>query len=467
MLEDVPGLINPIIQAMIQTSRQQGETADRAQRAQALKDEAAYKQAELKHQQAVLDEQTHNHEQGMDLNRQQLEIYKKQLDAQLEEEGLKRLKTKVGLAGQGVDIGKALAQGAAPDAGIPSQQEQQANILSMLQGKSQAESQGQGQGQIAAQLSDPGQQLFKQQQKAEQDKQDRLFQQQQLLETMKGAQAETMGHNRDAAAASRANIEGMYHLRGIALMHSLGLDSGDGSAANKAKTLLDGIYDGNTDPDKLSKDDKQLVTNYAAANGETVPTGAVFKSYKQVLDNSSTIQGILSQARDAATKYSMDSPNSTSLGNKNMSMGPFGVHSPIPGTDANGLAPGSPASAAIEGLNTTVGKFIPTLEGSNRQSDQNRAAQLKGLVNPKNTQAMNLKNINDKATMMNQLLKTDTQGVNPDRLNVALQKRGIVDFGGQNTSAAYKQTATGPNGHKIGSNDGQKWFDVQTGNPIQ
>lgn len=40
---------------------------------------------------------------------------------------------------------------------------------------------------------------------------------------------------------------------------------------------------------------------------------------------------------------------------------------------------------------------------------------------------------------------------------------------GEQTSgqAQYKETATGPNGHKIGSNDGVSWFDVQTGQKVQ
>ncbi len=33
--------------------------------------------------------------------------------------------------------------------------------------------------------------------------------------------------------------------------------------------------------------------------------------------------------------------------------------------------------------------------------------------------------------------------------------------------AAYKQTATGPGGHKIGSNDGQTWYDLTTGQKVQ
>lgn len=50
--------------------------------------------------------------------------------------------------------------------------------------------------------------------------------------------------------------------------------------------------------------------------------------------------------------------------------------------------------------------------------------------------------------------------------------RGNITAGGavsqQQAPASYKQTATGPNGHKIGTNDGgQTWFDVQSGERVQ
>jgi hypothetical protein len=37
----------------------------------------------------------------------------------------------------------------------------------------------------------------------------------------------------------------------------------------------------------------------------------------------------------------------------------------------------------------------------------------------------------------------------------------------QGKPQSYKQTASGPGGHKIGSNDGVNWFDVQTGKAVQ
>jgi hypothetical protein len=478
MLEDVPGLINPIIQAMIQTSKGQKDQQDLELRKEQLKQQADYQKAESAHAAATLAETQRQHDQMMQYNRDMLEkVHIPQIQALFEKQGIDTLAAKTNLRGMGVDLNQALPMGSGSsqggpvdqNAGIPDQTAQQKAVLDELRQKAGI----QAQAPIEAALSGPGQELFSREQQADQAKQQKTFDQQLLLEHARGADAQKLAEMREAAENSRTNTNGYFHLKGIALMHQLGLDPGDGSAANKAKTLLDGIYDGNTDPDKLSKDDKQLVTNYAAANGETVPTGQVFKSYKSTLDNASAVQAILSQARDAASKYSLDSPNSGSAGNKNMSLGPLGVRQPPFGTDTNGLLPGSEAKAAIDGLATTVGKFIPTLEGSQRQSDQNIARQLTGLINPKNTMEMNKKNINDKADLINQQLRTGTQGVNPDRLNVALQKRGIVDFGAQNTPKAYKDKD--PTG-TFGSNDGGqtmfrisdgKQVDPKTGVPIQ
>lgn len=53
--------------------------------------------------------------------------------------------------------------------------------------------------------------------------------------------------------------------------------------------------------------------------------------------------------------------------------------------------------------------------------------------------------------------------------------KGLPNFsGGRNNmqpptqgGGSFKMTATGPNGHKIGSNDGNSWVDVQTGRAVQ
>src|ERR1022692_4180791 len=133
MLEDVPGLINPIIQAMIATNRTQGEQADRAQRAEALKNEAAYKQAELKHQDAVFAETQRQHDQMMQYNTDMLnKVHIPQLQAQMQKEGLEALQSKIAIRGAGGDLNKLLPYGGQgggqgpvdQNAGIPSQQEQ-------------------------------------------------------------------------------------------------------------------------------------------------------------------------------------------------------------------------------------------------------------------------------------------------------------------------------------------------------
>lgn len=59
--------------------------------------------------------------------------------------------------------------------------------------------------------------------------------------------------------------------------------------------------------------------------------------------------------------------------------------------------------------------------------------------------------------------KTETLKEHIGRLDA--ERKGESGDGGG--AKKYKQTATGPNGHKIGSDDGTNWFDVQTGKPVK
>lgn len=475
MLQDVPGLINPIIRSMIENRQIQGQEEDREQRADALKQEATYKQAELKHQQAQLDELTHNHEVTSGLEKQRIDAYKQQLDAQLAHEQIDRLTALIGARGKGADLNKALppqvqGQVSSPtgipipflkdqNAGIPSQQEQQANEIANIQAKAKAGALGTSQGQAQGAMSPEGTQVFNREQEAAKNKEDRSLQNNMILESMRGADAQTLAGINNAASMSRTRLEGANHLQGIALLHNLGMEDGSLTASNRAKDIVDSIYDLRADPDKLSKDDKQLISTYAPGG---FPTGQNYKDYASTVRNLSQVQGIISQARDLAQKYSVDSPGATGKGNAYVRTG-------IPGIGTQGkLTPGSEADVANEGLATTVGKFIPTLEGSNRQSDQNIARQLVGLYDPKATMQMNQQNINNKAKLINQVGNQSFSGLDPDRVNVALQKRGIVDFGGQNLPSAYKLVKVSPDGtHSIGTNDnGKTWFDVQKGTQI-
>jgi hypothetical protein len=343
------------------------------------------------------------------------------------------------------------------NAGIPSEQEHNQSIFNFLQGQSKATAQGTGEGQLAAALSSPGRQLANLQQKAEDDKIQTQYENNRALAILHGGQSDTLETNRLAGEKSLANIRGGYGLAEAKIRANGGGDDD----VNKGQQLFENAAMGLADPDKYSKNDKQTAQNYAISIGKVLPQGQVWKDYKKTLDNASSVQEIIQQAREVANKYSVDSPGSGEAGNKNIRFGSYGAYSPQPGTDANGLAPGSEAKKAIDGLATTVGRFIPVTEASNRQSDQNIGRQLTGLADPKAKTVDNINNINKKVAIINQSIKDGTAGVDPDLVNMALRKRGIVDFGGQNTPAAYKKVING-----FGTNDGIHTFNVQTGKEV-
>lgn len=54
-----------------------------------------------------------------------------------------------------------------------------------------------------------------------------------------------------------------------------------------------------------------------------------------------------------------------------------------------------------------------------------------------------------------------------DELLAVADSGGAAVQPGATAAQTYKQTATGPGGHKIGSNDGTSWFDLETGRPVQ
>lgn len=460
MLEDVPGLINPIIHAMVESQQRNQQGLDRAQRADQLKQEASYKQAELKHQDAQLAELERQHDQTMQYNRDMMtKVHIPQLQALMENQGMENKVRKLQILQGGGKVNPTTG-----DVDLPgSSEEAQAADAHLKQLIAQSQAQGTEQGKAQAALGPEGSEVFKRSKQADLDKQQRLFDQQMQIEMAHGADARQLADINNKAAMSRTNVEQAGHLKGIMLLHSLGLEDGSGSASSKAKTIADGVFKGDVDPDKLSKDDKTLVTNYLAANGETLPTGQGYKKYQGALDSASRLQDIIRMGRDLATKYSIDSPGNTMKGNANFRTG-------IPGIGAvGGITPGSEASSAIENFGTQIGKLIPTLENSARQSDANIARQLLGNFDPKAPMVQNLKNINQTAASYGQILKAGTAGINPDRVNVALQQRGVTDFGGlSNSPSQYKVVKVSPDGtHQIGTNDnGKTWFDVAKGTQI-
>lgn len=87
-----------------------------------------------------------------------------------------------------------------------------------------------------------------------------------------------------------------------------------------------------------------------------------------------------------------------------------------------------------------------------------------GTSDAKLKQAQDLLSTNDSPEAISTALKEVTKLIGYRRDSLT---RGTPLAGQSQAPKTYKKTATGPGGHKIGSDDGQNWVDLQTGKPVQ
>jgi hypothetical protein len=139
---------------------------------------------------------------------------------------------------------------------------------------------------------------------------------------------------------------------------------------------------------------------------------------------------------------------------------------------------GSAAPTNFEALkNAVAGELASALKGNATDPEianvsksiqaANSPAQLQGVIDT-NMHVLGAK-LNTYEQRYQQQIPGDTvySPILPAARRV-FQKHGFDPTAAAAGAATYKQTATGPNGHKIGSNDGGKtWMDVQTGTRVQ
>lgn len=408
MLEDAPGLINPIIHAMVESKQRQQQVLDRAQKADQLKQDAAYKQAELKHQDAQLAELQREHDQSNQyqtdmLNKVHLPLAKAQIDKQHLDQQQQMMQLLKGGATQNPDGGLTLPSG--PDAL-----------------KAEADEIQQKAGAQATGTQTALQPFLDNAEKRREDSETKKLQQDhanKLEEMVKKGEIDKSNAREYATIHGNyelANIRlaGENHLKGI----MLGM-GGDANGADRANQLLKSIYSGQTDYKDLPTNDKKLVDGYTAGTGETVPTNG--KDYKAALDRVGSMQELLNRARELAINNSRDSAGGSTL-NKIT-----GGH--IPALVGSGVFPGTDLDSKIKDFNAFGGQLVKQLEGMNRTSDQDRIRQTIGAFDPAATKEQNLAKINSRVLAMQQVLKNDTVGLPTDRINKVLGDRGITDFG--------------------------------------
>lgn len=265
--------------------------------------------------------------------------------------------------------------------------------------------------------------------------------------------------------AEAAKIHGEYlkanaligmssHLKGIAMMNSLGFEE---NQTEGAKQIVDGVFDGQIDPGKLTQPRRKLMEAYASGTGELASLPLDFKSYKARLDNMSSLQGLVDEYRMIANNYSRDSPGSLLKGNVNFTVPIIGTHG---FTTAGSELSSKLASVKSEG--GTIAAFFDKMTG--RRSEAEVLRETSGWFNPAFTKQQNIDMIEQHVQRLQRDVRSLFTGMSSERINKVLGDRGVTDFGAfQHETTKYKRTSTGPNGHKIGSDNGKDWYDVETG----
>lgn len=444
---------NPIIQAMVQSVQAQQNQQRLDQEMEVQKQNVAAsklsgQQAQQAHDLAELSEKHHNeHENRM------LDIQDSLMRATQQINAANRIKTIHDIimhGGTQQEVAPIVPEGST----VPNSQDLQASEIQRIQGQAQAQSAGQSQGALLAE-----------QQLAEQAHQNRLNEglqnhAQRLLEIEKqGGNAMQLAKIHGSYQQSVASIEGANHLRGIALMHQLGIDDGSGAQANQARDIIDGVYDGNIDWSKLSADQKRAASAYATANGEMAGLPTNTAAYSKKLETMGGLQSLVSQYRDLAQNYSVDSPGSTGKGNYNVSLGPLGTHGVV--------LPGSDLKSKLENVSASGGKLATFYDQQSRKSDAEILRQVSGWFDPSNTVAQNQQKVQANLGQLQDAVKSNFAGMKTDRINKILGDRGITDFGAFQPKVYQQHNVNPQTGQKLGTNDGINWFDRETGQPYK
>lgn len=135
------------------------------------------------------------------------------------------------------------------------------------------------------------------------------------------------------------------------------------------------------------------------------------------------------------------------------------INKPLRAIDSKllGSADQAAFNAARQTAVTEIGKVLSSASGNGVLSDSARE-EVQHLIGPDAT----MKQIVAAARILKQDMGNRKESYQ-DQIGAIRKRISGKPEGEAKPVASYKQTATGANGHKIGSNDGETWYDVQTG----
>jgi hypothetical protein len=416
--------INPIIQAMAHLQQSRMQQAQFAQKAQENAAQQKQHQDLLKIEQQRADQaeedikNRHEHEMGSLKNATDLAT------AALAQHHLEELNMVRGIQGAGGDLSKLLPPGSKPGTvKLPSGQEIDPTGLPTMQQIQQAEAEAAAQKAGAVTSAQRGAaepfDIAADTRKHLEDKEKREddFNKAMSVSASNGKNQLDVANIHAAAQKADAQINGYNHLRGIQLMHQLGMDDGSGVQSTFFKDKLNDIYDGKADYSKLPKDIQRGVDTYAQSTGETgMPTNG--KDHASSLDNIVRLQALFDQARDLATNYSKDSASGKNSFMQRLQEGQLG-----------GLVPVSELNSKVATFKTSGGELASTFDKQNRKTDAEIIRQVQGMFDPKATMQENFHKIEDQKNKVQPIVSRALGNMKPDRQNLVLKDNGITEWG--------------------------------------
>lgn len=459
--------INPIIQAMLaqhKLQQQRGEEGNRiALEREKMKQDQAYKDQLIKESQGRLEESTRQHQANEDIknenNKRALEMAQSQLYTGLST-AIKGAKP-----GNNPETGRPFAeeaanafarfhqgrlnpaspQGASPDASagapgqvrtsptldFPNQNLSEIPLSGFSAPEDEIQKAGDKAGAVAGAVAGAKapfdmEKLTRQHElKLQEDSQKEKAAMEALKE--KGASAERIANIHGQTVRSAATINQNGHLRTTELLQGIGIDDPNVQAtiAENGRHFVQGILDGKTDYKALNKAQKIQADFYAKANNIEIPTDG--KTYAAHLDALNETQALYNQARDLASKYSIDAPQG---GRVAIARGPGGALSALSTSSLNSDL------AAFKGH---AGTLAVNNDQNHRGAEAEIARSALSVFDPKATTAQNMKKIEDQEQLAAPKVRNLLTGIPKEEQDRILGTRGIaLGFGkdGQQTPTA-------------------------------
>lgn len=226
---------------------------------------------------------------------------------------------------------------------------------------------------------------------------------------LQGQNAAKVAETNHANDIDLEKLKGGFQLAAARIAHAKGQED----MAPTFQNAFNGVMTGQTNYSALPKDIKEGVSALAGTKGWQLPTNQ--KDFSTKVDAATGVQTLIDEYRDAALKFSTNSPGNGILNRVNAYTG--GVR-------------GSDLRSKIDTLKSQAGTLASFYDKQNRKSDADILRNFVGAFDPTASMEQNLQKLQDHQPLLNQAVRNIFAGFKPEQINYILNTRGLNDLGG-------------------------------------